>query len=361
MDSCGLSILDPPSRLGMQSHVSRSFMWPKECVAEAEGELEAPLVDLDGFIRGDQDSTRHAAELVRQACSRHGFFQVINHGVDSRLIDEAYQQLDAFFNLPLQRKLSIPKTAGAMWGYSGAHAHRFSRNLPWKEALSFPFHRTDASEPVVSDFFTSNIGQDLQHAGKVFQEYCEGVKELGLRLMELLGISLGVERRHYREFFEDGECIMRCNYYPPCQQPGLVLGTGPHCDPTALTILHQDHVGGLDVFADNKWQRVPPRPQAFVVNIGDTFSALSNGRYKSCVHRAVVKRYRERRSMAFFVCPKPDKVVRAPQDLVLRDGSRLYPDFTWSDYLLFTQSFHRADHSTLHHFIPWLLSSKPTA
>jgi len=50
------------------------------------------------------------------------------------------------------------------------------------------------------------------------------------------------------------------------------LGTGPHCDPTSVTILHQDLVGGLHVFADNKWKMVPPRLDAFVVNIGDTFT-----------------------------------------------------------------------------------------
>lgn len=89
--------------------------------------------------------------------------------------------------------------------------------------------------------------------------------------MELLGVSLGVERQHYREYFEDGRSIMRCNYYPPCKNSGLTMGTGPHCDPTSLTILHQDQVGGLQVFANNKWQTVQPRPDALVINIGDTF------------------------------------------------------------------------------------------
>lgn len=64
---------------------------------------------------------------------------------------------------------------------------------------------------------------------------------------------------------------MRCNYYPPCKEAGLTLGTGPHCDPTSLTILHQDQVGGLQVFVDGKWQVVRPRPDALVINIGDTF------------------------------------------------------------------------------------------
>ncbi|KAJ7965471.1 Gibberellin 20-oxidase [Quillaja saponaria] len=147
----------------------------------------------------------------------------------------------------------------------------------------------------------------------VYQEYCEAMKELSLKIMELLAISLGVDRFHYREFFEDDCSIMRCNYYPSCQKPSLALGTGPHCDPTSLTILHQDQVGGLEVFTNNKWQTVRLHSDAFVVNIGDTLTALSNGRYKSCLHRAVVNEYKDRLSWAFFLCPREDKVVRPPQ------------------------------------------------
>ena len=110
---------------------------------------------------------------------------------------------------------------------------------------------------------------------KVFQKYCGAMQELGLKVMELLGISLEVDRLHFKDFFKDGCSIMRCNYYPPCQQPSLALGTGPHCDPTSLTILHQDQVGGLDVFADNKWQTVPPVPGVLIFNIGDTFSVCT--------------------------------------------------------------------------------------
>ena len=107
---------------------------------------------------------------------------------------------------------------------------------------------------------------------KVYQEYCEAMNTLSLGIMELLGVSLGVGREYFRDFFKGNDSIMRLNYYPPCQKPDLTLGTGPHCDPTSLTILHQDHVGGLQVFVDEKWHSVSPDPEAFVVNIGDTFT-----------------------------------------------------------------------------------------
>ncbi|KAK7282671.1 hypothetical protein RIF29_11633 [Crotalaria pallida] len=338
--------------------VPSNFLWPKEYLVEAHEELQAPVVDLGGFLKGDDDAIQNASKFIREACLNHGFFQVINHGVDLCLIDQAYDHMDTFFKLPIHRKVSVSKKPGSMWGYSGAHADRFSSKLPWKETLSFPYH-DNTSEPVVTNYFGSTLGEDFEQAGVTFQKYCKAMKELGVKLTELLAISLGVNRLHYKELFEDGCSIMRCNYYPRCHEPSLALGTGPHCDPTSITILHQDQVGGLDVFAENKWQTVQPHPHALVVNIGDTFTALSNGRYKSCLHRAVVNEYKERRSMAFFLCPKEDKVVRPPEEIIRKDGTKKYPDFTWSDLLEFTQKHYRADEDTLPNFTKWLLSSKP--
>ncbi|KAK9265338.1 hypothetical protein L1049_027253 [Liquidambar formosana] len=347
------------SFLQKQFNIPIEFIWPKGDVGRAHEELREPVVDLEGFFRGDDLATQRAAKLVRAACSSHGFFQVTNHGVNPGLISLAHDHMDAFFKLPMSQKLKSRRKPGCMWGYSGAHVDRFSSKLPWKETLSFGFHENGADPAVVLDFFKSSLGKDFQHTGMVYQKYCEAMKDLSLAIMELLAISLGVDRLHYKEFFQDSFSIMRCNYYPPCQEPGLTLGTGPHCDPTSLTILHQDEVGGLEVFANNKWLSIRPQPDALVINIGDTFSALTNGRYKSCLHRAVVNRNKERRSLAFFVCPREDKVVRPPKDLICRERPRKYPDFTWSDLLQFTQKYYRADDTTLQNFTKWLLSSKP--
>lgn len=119
----------------------------------------------------------------------------------------------------------------------------------------------------------------------MYEKYCEAMEELSFVIMELLAMSLGVDRLHYREFFEDGGSIMRCNNYPPCNSSRLTLGTGPHSDPTSLTILHQDQVGGLQVFADNKWLAVRPRHDAFVINLGDTFMVHI---YVSHVHTRII-------------------------------------------------------------------------
>ncbi|XP_002527606.2 gibberellin 20 oxidase 2 [Ricinus communis] len=351
-----------PSFLKKQDDMPTQFIWAEGDLISATDELNEPLVDLNGFLKGDEEETARAAKLVRSACLKYGFFQVSNHGVDADLIRAAYQEIDTIFKLPFDKKLSIGKKPGSVYGYAFAHSDRFSSKLPWKETLSCGYHAED-TKPVVADYFKHVLGEDFERTGVIYQRYCEEMMKLSLVIFELLAISLGVDRFHYRKYFEDGgTSIMRCNYYPSCNNPSLTLGTGPHCDPTSLTILHQDDVGGLDVFADHKWRSVRPRPNALVINIGDTFMALTNGKYKSCLHRAVVNKESERRSIAFFVNPKEDKVVKPPEDdVACRElGERKYPDFTWSDLLKFTQNHYRSDDGTLQAFTHWFLSSKPS-
>ncbi|CAI0394381.1 unnamed protein product [Linum tenue] len=62
---------------------------------------------------------------------------------------------------------------------------------------------------------------------------------------------------------------LACNYYPHCPQPKLALGITHHTDIGFITILSQDHVGGLQVVHRGHWVNVPPVLEALVVNIGD--------------------------------------------------------------------------------------------
>lgn len=147
-----------------QSHVPDSFKWPEQDAILSHGDLEEPLVDLKGFLLGeDQEEARRAADTVKAACLRHGFFQVINHGVDLSLIRDAHDSIGSIFKMTLSNKLGARRKPNSPWGHSIAHNDRFSSKLPWKETFSFGYR--ESSPDSVVGFFKSTLGMDFEPAG----------------------------------------------------------------------------------------------------------------------------------------------------------------------------------------------------
>ncbi|XP_058735582.1 gibberellin 20 oxidase 2-like [Vicia villosa] len=337
--------------LAKEGKVPKEFIWPSEYWVKSSGEtIELPIIDID-LIKNDEFAMTKAAETVREACIKHGAFEVTNIGVDVDFTDLVLRETGNIFKLPLDEKIkAIEKDSG----FSIAHAERYTTVLPWKETFSFMYNHNSKNETQVIDVVNSLLGQKFQQTGLVYQKYCDAMNELTKVLFELLAISLGVDRNHYQSFFEDAVSMMRCNFYPPCSANlSGALGNGPHCDPISLTLLLQDQVGGLEVFADNKWLAVPPKPNTLVINIGDTFMALTNGLYKSCLHRVFVSNKVERKSLTFFVNPRGDKTVSPPDELLGKEESRKYPDYTWNELYQFTQKIRRVDAHTLDSFVAW--------
>lgn len=57
----------------------------KPCV-ETE-ELHIPTINLHGFFTGDSNGTTVASKFVLEASENYGVFQVVNHGVDARILE----------------------------------------------------------------------------------------------------------------------------------------------------------------------------------------------------------------------------------------------------------------------------------
>ncbi|XP_026383289.1 protein DMR6-LIKE OXYGENASE 2-like [Papaver somniferum] len=112
----------------------------------------------------------------------------------------------------------------------------------------------------------------------------------------------------------------------------LTYGLPGHTDPNAITILLQDDVPGSQVLRDGKWIAVHPIPNTFIINIGDQIQAISNDKYKSVLHRAVVNCDKERFSIPTFCCPSKEAVIGPASQLVDDEHPSLYKDFTYTEY-----------------------------
>jgi gibberellin 2-oxidase len=97
---------------------------------------------------------------------------------------------------------------------------------------------------------------------------------LAQSLAEILSQILGIKSTYFKENCPPNSSYLRLNRYPPCLFPTEAFGLMPHTDSSFLTILYQDHVGGLQLLKDGKWFRVKPNPQALVINVGDFFQVV---------------------------------------------------------------------------------------
>ncbi|MCL7043764.1 hypothetical protein MKW94_007674 [Papaver nudicaule] len=281
-----------------------------------------PLIDLQELY-----GPNHAS-LVKQigrACECDGFFQIKNHGVPETIINKMLQVAREFFELPASERMkSYSDDTSKTTRLSTSFNVTNEKVANWRDFLRlhcYPLEEYMSEWPTSPSSFRN-----------VVAEYCTEVRGLTLRLLGAISESLGLERDYIGEVLSDHGQHMAINYYPPCPEPELTYGLPGHTDPNAITILLQDDVPGLQVLRDGKWIAVHPIPNTFIINIGDQIQVLSNDRYKSVLHRAVVNYDKARFSIPTFYCPSNDAVIGPAPQLTDDDHPSLYREFTYREY-----------------------------
>lgn len=218
------------------------------------------------------------ADTIR-ASEEWGFFQVINHGVPDTLMDAAMEMSKRFFALTSAEKEEFKMRQVAGVGYGRFVVERPGVAKDWVDRLQLNSVNKDELE--VYDLVLNNP----PGCQGLFEKYGNAVYELARRILAIL--SEGMEQNSeffYKKTAADGFLRTSINYYPPCPQPDLVMGTSCHEDASSITILQQDDVCGLEVPKVGNWVSVSPIPHAFVVKIGDILQASSSRFFHSPYH-----------------------------------------------------------------------------
>ncbi|GLT65902.1 hypothetical protein SLA2020_383020 [Shorea laevis] len=202
-----------------------------------------PVIDLQGLYGPNHSVIVHQ---IGQACQEYGFLQVKNHGVPEAMIHNMLSLAREFFRLPESQRLKNfsddPSKANRL---STSFNVKTEKVANWRDFLRL--HCLPLEDHVPE--WPSNPPSFR----KVVAEYCTSVRGLTLRLLEAISESLGLKRDHIDK-----------------------------------TLSKHDDVPGLQVLINGKWVAVNPIPNTFIINIGDQMQVISNDRYKSVLHRAVV-------------------------------------------------------------------------
>jgi aminocyclopropanecarboxylate oxidase len=96
-------------------------------------------------------------------------------------------------------------------------------------------------------------------------------------------------------------------------------------------LFQDDKVSGLQLLKDGDWIDVPPLNHSIVINLGDQLEVITNGKYKSVLHRVVTQQEGNRMSVASFYNPGSDAEISPATSLVEKDSE--YPSFVFDDYM----------------------------
>ncbi|KAF6166818.1 hypothetical protein GIB67_005694 [Kingdonia uniflora] len=298
-----------------------------------------------------EDVARILDKLVK------AFRKVINHGVPESLRHAMFDACKSFFDLAEKEKLE----------YAGKHVldpircgTSFNASVEkvffWRDFLKVfvhpEFHAPNKPSGFRQGFLILNsfnlrlngtlkdVNLKFSFSREISLEYCKRTREVAAELLKGISESLGLEENYINKALEldIGVQVLLANLYPPCPQPELAMGIPPHSDHGCLTLLMQNEVGGLQLKHNGHWVQVNAIPKSYLVNTADHIEILSNGKYKSVLHRAVVNEKCTRMSVAVQHGPSLETFVTPAFELVNKENPAAYHGMKYKDYVEQQQS-----------------------
>uniref|UniRef100_A0A7N0T715 Non-haem dioxygenase N-terminal domain-containing protein n=1 Tax=Kalanchoe fedtschenkoi TaxID=63787 RepID=A0A7N0T715_KALFE len=164
-----------------------------------------PLIDLHRLTLSavEQESCK---QEIANAAATHGFFQVINHGIPTKVLKGLQHHQMKLFELPFCMKasgVSFLNWPANIYRWGNPAAKSIGQFM-WSEA----FHLGVADISKVDALMGSRSYVDM---------FVSGAASLSKAITEILAQNLGVnDTSFFEENCSPDNCYLRMNRYPPC-------------------------------------------------------------------------------------------------------------------------------------------------
>ncbi|KAF7081200.1 hypothetical protein CFC21_085168 [Triticum aestivum] len=251
-------------------------------------------------------------------------------GTSSCFLAEAMKVTREFFNLPLEEKQKYSNIVDGeklgMDGYGNDMVVKENQVLDWNDRLNLLVEpeslRTYRLWPTQPPSFRDILSE--------YTIKCKAAANLVFRNMAKM---LNLQEEHLVNMIGDNSITQAIfNYYPQCPRPDHVLGLKAHIDGSIITVNFAD-AEGLQLQKNGVWYNVPIVPNALVMNVGDIMEILSNGFFKSLVHRVVTNAEKERLSFVLVYTLELETELEPVSELVDDKRPAQYMKIKLHDYM----------------------------
>ncbi|KAL8168101.1 hypothetical protein V2J09_009600 [Rumex salicifolius] len=281
---------------------------------------------IDFSLLSSCNSSLEAHEELKKlysALTSWGCFQIVNHGMTSSFLDEIREAMRQFYAFPLEEKQKYSRGVDGYDGYGNDSIINPDQVLDWNDRLFLSVYPEARRQ-------LKYWPEKPENFREMIHDYTMKHKEMVEVILKAMARALNLEEDQILNKHGEQGVLMsaRFNFYPNCSAPERVLGTKVHTDRSTVTFLLQDdRVDGLHVFKDDQWFKAPVTPDAIFVNAGDLIEIMSNGIFKSAVHRVVANSERERLSLVMFCFPSNDTEIEPFKELICSDRPQSYKKF----------------------------------
>ncbi|MCB1111470.1 MAG: isopenicillin N synthase family oxygenase [Chlamydiales bacterium] len=278
-----------------------------------------PVIDFADYYAPEHRET--FLNNLTTALKKVGFVAVKNSQINMNILDEGYAAFERFFNGNKEQKEEIFNPA-----LNGQRGYVKSEIPVGQDLLDIKEHCHIGP--------TGNLWPSWMNLETPAMQLHRELYACSEAVAEAISLAMGMGINYLSEMFKDGENLMRPIHYPQNCPKGTIWAA-EHTDIDLFTILPKSTADGLEVRDDQGvWHPVRVPEGSIIINVGDMLQNLTNGVFKSSVHRVRDPgKGEERYSIVFFIHPRGDCPMDPLTKFIDLVGEARYPTATRDEML----------------------------
>lgn len=248
-----------------------------------------------------------AAQEFAKSLKNTGFAVIYNHSISQKLINDTYEEWQAFFKSKDKDKEAYTFKRETQDGFFPKSISETAKGAKAKDIKEFFQYYPWGQYPESMSQNTKRLYEELQNLAIKLLEWTQAglPEEVKNKLSMPLSQMIKGTRKN----------MLRILHYPPLQgtESSSAIRAAAHGDINLITLLVGATNNGLQV-KDNQdnWHDVPTDMDSIAVNIGDMLEMCTQGYYKSTLHRVVNPELdnESRLSMPLFLHPQADVLLK---------------------------------------------------